>query len=225
MQTINICYNIFGVFMRQRNVKNKKEIINNSKYIILNPNDYLGKWQSVFGNNNPIYIEIGMGKGDFILENAHNNPDINYIGIEKYDSIIALAIKKIEKYDLNNLKLIRMDAVDINNVFSHEIDQIFLNFSDPWPKERHAKRRLTSDIFLNKYDDIFRENALIEMKTDNRGLFEYSLVSFNNNGYLIRNISLDLHNSDITGNIMSEYEKKFSENNNPIYYVKVEKMK
>lgn len=225
MQRIIICYNIFGVFMRQRNVKNKKEIINNSKYIILVPNDYLGKWQSVFGNNNPIYIEIGMGKGDFILENALTNPNINYIGIEKFDSIMALAIKKIEKYDLENLKLIRMDALDINNVFHHEIDQIFLNFSDPWPKERHAKRRLTSDVFLSKYNDIFRKDALIEMKTDNLHLFEYSLISFNRNGYQIENISLDLHHSNITNNIMSEYEKKFSENNNPIYYVRVEKMK
>ena len=223
MHKLNICYNKTGVFMRQRNVKNKKEIINNSKYIVINPEEFVGKWQDVFSNNNPIYIEIGMGKGNFILENAINNPDINYIGIEKYDSIIALAIKKIEKYDLSNLKLIRMDALDINNVFSHEIDRLFLNFSDPWPKERHAKRRLTSEVFLGKYENVFRKNKVIQMKTDNMNLFEYSLVSFNNNGYKIKEISLDLHHSNISNNIMSEYEKKFSENGNLIYYVVAQK--
>ncbi len=209
--------------MRQRNVKNKKEIINNSKYIILNPNEYKSLWQKVFNNLNPIYIEIGMGKGDFILENARRYPNINFIGIEKYDSIIALAIKKIEKNELTNLKLIRMDALNILDVFNHEITKIYLNFSDPWPKERHAKRRLTSNVFLEKYDDVFINYPCIEMKTDNRGLFEYSLISFNENGYLIKEISLDLHNSTIENNIMTEYERKFSEENHCIYYVKVEK--
>ena len=219
----NICYNNIGVFMRQRNVKNKKEIINNSKYIILNPSELKGKWQEIFNNNNPIYIEIGMGKGDFILENAITYPNINYIGIEKYDSIIALAIKKIEKYDLNNLKLIRMDALNIDDVFNKEISKLFLNFSDPWPKPRHVKRRLTSDNFLEKYDNIFKNEKVIEMKTDNQKLFEFSLVSFNKSGYMVIEISLDLHNSDNTNNIMTEYERKFSEKNNRIYYVKVVK--
>lgn len=209
--------------MRQRNVKNKKEIINNSKFIILNPCDYKGKWQKLFNNNNPIYIEIGMGKGDFILENAIRYPNINFIGIEKFDSIIALAIKKIEENELTNLKLIRMDALNILDVFDKEIDKIYLNFSDPWPKERHAKRRLTSNVFLEKYDLIFQNNSVIEMKTDNRGLFEYSLISFNNSGYIIDEISLDLHHSDKENNIMTEYEKKFSQKNNCIYYVKVVK--
>ncbi len=209
--------------MRQRNVKNKKEIINNSKYITLNPKEYRGSFKKLFNNDNPIYIEIGMGKGDFILENALRYPDINFIGIEKYDSIIALAIKKIEGYELNNLKLIRMDALIIDEVFNHEIDKIYLNFSDPWPKERHAKRRLTSNIFLDKYQNIFRNNPIIEMKTDNRNLFEFSLISFNQHGYLIKDISLDLHNSNKDDNIMTEYEKKFSLKNNCIYYVKVEK--
>ena len=209
--------------MRQRNVKNKKEIINNSRYIILNPSDYKKKWSILFDNDNPIYIEIGMGKGDFILENALKYPNINFIGIEKYDSIIALAIKKIEKYDIPNLKLIRMDALVIDEVFLKEIDKLFLNFSDPWPKPRHTKRRLTSDVFLEKYDKIFKKESIIEMKTDNQNLFEYSLISFNNNGYKIDEISLDLHKSDITNNIMTEYERKFSEKNNRIYYVKVVK--
>ena len=211
--------------MRQRNVKNKKEIINNSKYIVSNPYEYFGSWNSVFNNNKPIYIEIGMGKGDFILENAIRYPDINFIGIEKYDSIIALAIKKIDKYDLDNLRLIRMDALNISKVFNREIDKIFLNFSDPWPKERHAKRRLTSNVFLEKYENIFLHNPVIEMKTDNRGLFEYSLISFNENKYKIKEISLDLHNSNKENNIMTEYERKFSLDNKCIYYVKVEKIR
>ena len=209
--------------MRQRNVKNKEEIINSSKYIILNPKEYLGKWSKLFNNSNPIYIEIGMGKGDFILENAKRYPNINFIGIEKYDSIIALAIKKIEVEEISNLKLIRMNALEINEVFSHEIDKIYLNFSDPWPKPRHAKRRLTSEVFLEKYDNLFKNDKIIEMKTDNRNLFEFSLISFNDFGYSIKEISLDLHHSDIENNIMTEYERKFSLNNNAIYYVKVVK--
>lgn len=211
--------------MRQRNVKNKKEIINNSKYIILNPSEYLGNWKKLFNNSNPIYIEIGMGKGDFILENAIKYPNINFIGIEKFDSIIALAIKKIEKFDLCNLKLIRMDALNICDVFSKEIDKLYLNFSDPWPKERHAKRRLTSSVFLEKYDNIFKKKPVIEMKTDNRGFFEFSLISFNNHGYKINDISLDLHHSKIENNIMTEYERKFSLEKHCIYYVKVEKIR
>lgn len=209
--------------MRQRNVKNKKDIINNSKYIISNPKNYYKKWSELFNNSNPIYIEIGMGKGEFILNNALKYPNINFIGIEKFDSIMALAIKKIEEYELNNLKLIRMDAMDISDVFHKEIDKIYLNFSDPWPKKRHIKRRLTSDVFLNKYDEIFKDNKVIEMKTDNRNLFEYSLISFNENNYLIKEISLDLHQSNIEDNIMTEYERKFSSNNNTIYYVKASK--
>ena len=209
--------------MRQRNVKNKKEIIGSSSYIVLEPEKYQCEWHKVFKNNNPIYIEIGMGKGDFIIENAKRYTDINFIGIEKYDSIMALAIKKIEKENLNNLKLIRMDALSINDVFKKEIDKIYLNFSDPWPKKRHAKRRLTSEIFLSKYDDILKKNCAIEMKTDNQNLFEYSLVSFNEQDYKIKEISLDLHNSDKDNNIMTEYEAKFSKENKKIYYVKVVK--
>lgn len=209
--------------MRQRNVKNKKEIINNSKYIVSNPSEYRGSWGKLFNNSGPIYIEIGMGKGDFILGNALKYPNINFIGIEKFDSIMALAIKKIENTELNNLKLIRMDALNIEEVFDREIDKIFLNFSDPWPKDRHAKRRLTSDKFLDRYDNLFKNNRVIEMKTDNQGLFEYSLISFSNYGYIIKEISLDLHKSNISDNIMTEYERKFSSLNNRIYYVKVEK--
>ncbi len=209
--------------MRQRNVKMKKEIIASSKYIILEPKENKGKWQEVFKNNNPIYLEIGMGKGDFLLENAKRYPNINFIGIEKFDSIMALAIKKIEDNTLENLKLIRMDALNLDEVFDHEIKKIYLNFSDPWPKPRHAKRRLTSSVFLDKYDKIFQDIHEIEMKTDNQGLFEYSLISFSENQYLIEEISLDLHHSLKENNIMTEYERKFSSLNNRIYYVKVKK--
>ena len=209
--------------MRQRNVKNKEQIINCSYYIIHNPSELKGKWNILFGNNNPIYIEIGMGKGKFILENALKYPNINFIGIEKYDSIIALAIKKIENYKLANLKLIRMDAMDIDNVFNKEIDKIYLNFSDPWPKKRHLKRRLTSPLFLNKYDSLFKQKNIIEMKTDNRKLFEYSLINFNENNYKIMKISLDLHKDNIVDNIMTEYEERFIMSNSIIYYVNVEK--
>ena len=164
-----------------------------------------------------------MGKGKFILENAMKYPNINFIGIEKFDSIMALAIKKIDDYKLDNLKLIRMDAHDIDNAFDKEIDKIYLNFSDPWPKARHEKRRLTSSVFLDKYDNIFKNNRIIEMKTDNEILFEYSLISFNNHGYKIKEINLNLHKDIVIDNIMTEYEEKFSKLNNVIYYVKVEK--
>ena len=209
--------------MRQRNVKNKESIINNSRYIILSPTDYIGCWHKLFQNNNPIYIEIGMGKGNFILENARRYPNINFIGIERYDSIIALALKKIEKEDLSNLRVIRMDANIIEEVFDKEVDKIYLNFSDPWPKKRHINRRLTSSVFLSKYENIFRKEKNIEMKTDNRNLFEYSLVSLSNFGYIINDISLDLHHSDYPDNIETEYEEKFSKQDNLIYYVKATK--
>lgn len=207
--------------MRQRNVKNKENIINNSRYIILSPNDYIGCWNKLFQNDNPIYVEIGMGKGQFILENAKRYPDINFIGIEKFDSIMALALKKIDKEELTNLRVIRMDANIIEKVFHKEVDKIFLNFSDPWPKKRHINRRLTSEVFLSKYENVFNGEKIIEMKTDNRNLFEYSLVSLTNFGYKINDISLDLHNSDYPLNIETEYEEKFSKKNNLIYYVNV----
>jgi tRNA (guanine-N7-)-methyltransferase len=203
--------------MRLRNVKNAKEKINNSNYIILNPNDYKGKWNKLFNNNNPIHIEIGMGKGKFILENALRYPNINFIGIEKYDSVIVKAIEKIEDYKLNNLKLIRCDALILNDIFDKEIDTIYLNFSDPWPKERHSKRRLTSNVFLNIYDSLFKDNKTIIMKTDNRKLFEYSIESLSEYGYKLRNICLDLHNSFIKDIITTEYEERFINKNMIIY--------
>lgn len=209
--------------MRQRNVKNKEMIISNSRYIILSPTEYINCWHTLFGNNHPIYVEIGMGKGNFIIENAKRYPKINFIGIERYDSILAIALKKMDKEELPNLKVIRMDANIIEKVFNHEIDKIFLNFSDPWPKKRHVERRLTSKTFLDKYENVFVNKKLIEMKTDNRNLFEYSLVSLSNNGYLIDDVSLDLHHSEYPFNIMTEYEEKFSKQDNIIYYVNASK--
>ena len=222
MQRQVICYNKVGDFMRLRNVKNKQEIMEKATNLIINPKDYIGKWNEVFGNNNPIYIEIGMGKGDFIIENAKTYPNINFIGIEKFDSVIVRAIEKVPE-DLTNLKLIRMDAKEIDEVFSKEVERIFLNFSDPWPKKRHHDRRLTSHIFLKKYDSIFKNDNVIYQKTDNRDLFEYSLISMSTYGYKIEDISLDLHNSNYEDIIMTEYEKRFVEKGNNIYYVVVKK--
>lgn len=207
--------------MRVRNVKNKEEIISNSMYTMEEPYLYKGKWKNVFNNDNPIYLEIGMGKGKFILENAKSNPNINYIGIEKNGSVLSYAIKKIEEYKLSNLKLICFDANKIDELFNKDIDLLYLNFSDPWPKNRHEKRRLTSNSFLEKYDKIFKKDKKIEMKTDNQGLFEYSLTSLVNNGYKIEDISLDLTNKENFINVRTEYEEKYILKNNRIYYLKV----
>lgn len=204
--------------MRLRNVKNKQEIMDSSNYLITNPFDYIGKWNTVFGNCNPIHLEIGTGKGNFITGKALNNPDINFIGIEKFDSVIARCLEKIPD-GLPNLKIIRMNALEIDKVFKKEIATIYLNFSDPWPKKRWYKRRLTSSIFLDKYDSLFQNDACIIQKTDNTELFEYSICSLSRHGYTITDISFDLHHSEIKDNIMTEYEEKFSKKGNPIYYL------
>lgn len=208
--------------MRLRNVKNKEEILNNSSYFISNGEEYIGKWEELFGNNNPIYIEIGMGKGKFIIENAVKYPGINFIGIEKYDSVIAKSLPKIPD-GLNNLVILRLDALNIDKVFSHEVSRIYLNFSDPWPKVRHSLRRLSSKVFLAKYDNIFKDKMQICMRTDNRDLFVYSLLSFSEYGYTLKKLSLDLHSEEIDNLITTEYEDKFSGKGMPIYAVVVEK--
>ena len=195
--------------MRLKNVKGANDIIVKGIYYIDNPSIYKGKWNKLFNNNNPIYIELGMGKGDFIINNAIKYPNINFIGIEKYDSVIVRAIQKSNELELNNLKLIRLDVINIDTIFDKEIDKIYLNFSDPWPKKRHAKRRLTSNIFLDKYSKIFKNNYIIEMKTDNIDLFNYSVESLKNYGYVIEYITNDLHSENID-NIETEYEHKFS---------------
>ena len=196
--------------MRLKNVKGASETIKASNYVILNPEDYKGKWEEVFNNTNPIHIEIGMGKGDFIIGMAKMYPNINFIGIEMYDSVIVKAVQKLENENISNIKLIRMDARLIEDIFDKEIDLIYLNFSDPWPKKRCVKRRLTHERFLNRYENIFKNKKTIYMKTDNVDLFTFSLESLSDFGYKLKNISLDLHNSDFENNIMTEYEKKFS---------------
>lgn len=208
--------------MRLRNVKNKEEILNNSSYFMGTGEEFIGKWSNVFKNNNPIYVEIGMGKGKFIIENAIKYPNINFIGIEKYDSVVAKCLPKIPE-GLDNLKILRMDALNIDNVFLKEIDRIYLNFSDPWPKVRHSLRRLSSKVFLKKYDSIFKNDKEICMRTDNRDLFVYSLLSFSEYGYVLRKLSLDLHGEDIDNLITTEYEDKFSDKGMPIYAVVVDK--
>lgn len=208
--------------MRLRNVKNASSIVDNCSYVLKNYKDYKGKYKKLFNNNKPIHIEIGMGKGNFIIEMAKKYPNINFIGIEKYDSVIVRAIDKIDE-EIPNLKLIRMDATEIEDVFDKEIDTIYLNFSDPWPKNRHEDRRLTSLKFLKRYDSIFKNSKNIIMKTDNRKLFEFSLTSFVNYDYKIENISLNLYNDDIKNNVQTEYENKFHNMGMPIYMVIVKK--
>ena len=194
--------------MRLKNVKGANDIIIKGTYYVSNPYEYKTNWHKLFNNNNPIYIEIGMGKGDFIIENAKRYPNINFIGIEKYDSVIVRAIQKSNELELNNLKIVRIDANKLNEIFDKEIDTIYLNFSDPWPKDRHAKRRLTSPVFLNIYDNIFKDTKRIIMKTDNIDLFNYSLDTLNEHGYEIIFKTNDLNCLD-ESNIMTEYETKF----------------
>lgn len=210
--------------MRLKNIKGASERILEGKYFINNPNEYKGKWHKLFNNNNPIYIEIGMGKGNFIIKNAIENPNINYIGIEMYDSVILRAVEKTNELELNNLYLIRTDARLIEDVFDKEIDLIYLNFSDPWPKERHAKRRLTSTRFLARYDNIFRGDNHIIMKTDNLDLFNYSVDSLKEYGYTINEISNDLH-KEKDNIITTEYEDKFTSKGMKINYFVASKVR
>lgn len=209
--------------MRFRNVKNKEEIINHSKSFIKNPMDYKGKWKEIFRNDNKeLYIEVGMGKGKFIVENAKRYPDINFIGIEKFDSVLARALEKVEE-PLPNLFMIRLDANKIQEVFDKEIDRIYLNFSDPWPKKRHAKRRLTSHELLKQYDTVFKEEKTIYFRTDNRKLFEFSLESLSTYGYVLKDIKLNLHSEEEEDLITTEYEDRFVKLKNRIYEVKAYK--
>ncbi len=194
--------------MRVRNVKDKDKILLEASNVISNYQDYCGKWSSVFKNNNPIYLEIGPGKCKHLYLQAKANPNINYIGLEQNASIVAIALSKMEE-KLDNLILINANAKDLDTIFNHEIDLLFLNFSDPWPKKRHAKRRLTSDVFLKVYDGLFTGIPHIIMKTDNDNLFAYSLESLKEYGYTLDRVEYDLHKTDIS-NVETEYEHKFS---------------
>lgn len=206
--------------MRLKHVKGAEEKVVESPYVIKDIKK--GEFNKYFKNNNPIHLEIGMGKGDFIIEKAKQNPNINFIGLEKQASVLIRALEKQEVLKLENLYFLNKDAKDINEIFEKEIDTLYLNFSDPWPKERHAKRRLTSDVFLEKYETIFKDTKHIEMKTDNKRLFEYSIKTLTNNNYKIIDIRLNLHEDDID-NIETEYERKFSSKGFPIYKIEVSK--
>ncbi len=207
--------------MRMRKKKNCAERMERCTEVwIKNPQDYKGSWCNLFGNNNPIHIEIGCGKGRFITETAKVNPDINYIAIEKVEDVIVMAMEKATEAELKNVVFVDMDAEKIEEVFEKgEIQRIYLNFSDPWKKNKQAKRRLTHKNFLDKYKLVLNAGDYIYFKTDNRALFEFSLNSFAEEDFKMQNISLDLHNSKFEGNIMTEYEQRFAEQGMPIYRV------
>lgn len=212
-----------SVIMRLRNLKNRYEIIDNCPFLVRSVEEYIGKWHDMFPNsNNPIHVEIGMGKGQFIYNMAKTYPDINFIGVEKYDNVMARAINKMTE-PLPNLLLINTDACNLKYIFDHEIDVIYLNFSDPWPKNRHELRRLTSKPFLEIYDVLFNNEKVIIQKTDNIGLFGYSISSLSKYGYTLERVSLDLHHEEDIPNIMTEYEEKFSNDGVMINYLYAKK--
>lgn len=204
--------------MRLRHIRGAEEAIANSPYVIQNPEEYRGRFQRFFGNDGPIRIEVGMGKGKFLMELACANPTVNYIGIERYSSVLLRALQKREELEISNIYFMCQDAKKLAEIFAPgEIDRIYLNFSDPWPKDRHAKRRLTSLEFMKVYDQILKKEGTIEFKTDNQDLFSYSLESIPQAGWRIDASTRDLHHSSmLQGNVMTEYETKFAAMGNPI---------
>ena len=209
--------------MRLRNIPGSREAIAESQYVIHEEETRAGSWHEIFGNDHPIHIEVGSGKGAFITGMAKQNPTINYIGIDIQKSVLSYALDKVLEADVPNIKLLWVDGDSLTNYFEDgEIDQLYLNFSDPWPKKRHEKRRLTYKSFLDTFKQILPEHGEIHFKTDNRGLFEYSLVSFSQYGMTLKGVWLDLHASDFEGNVMTEYEKKFSSKGQVIYRVEAQ---
>lgn len=205
--------------MRLRNIRGADQIIQESDWVIQEPEKQKGNWNLIFLNENPIHIEIGMGKGKFIIKMAKEFPNINFIGIEKYTSVLLRGIQKLEDEKIDNLKFLCIDAENLPNIFDEgEVKKIYLNFSDPWPKDRHAKRRLPSKEFLARYDKILNRQGTIEFKTDNRGLFDFALEELEPAGWNLVNKTYDLHHDQEMnkGNIMTEYEEKFSSIGNPI---------
>lgn len=205
--------------MRLRNITGSREVIGESRFVVHQPENYKGKWKQVFGNDRPVRVEIGMGKGRFLMDLARLHPEINFVGIEKYSSVLLRAIQKMELEELPNIRFIRMDAEKITEVFGEEeIERIYLNFSDPWPKDRHAGRRLESRQFLERYDRILKKDGIIEFKTDNRILFDFAVEEAKPAGWSIAALTYDLHADAglCEGNIMTEYEEKFSAQGNPI---------
>jgi tRNA (guanine-N7-)-methyltransferase len=210
--------------MRLRKVKNALEIVESSPYYISSPGDYKASFAELFGNNNPICLEIGMGKGDFIIGMAEKYPNINFIGLEKFESVMVRAVQKLVDYDLPNLKVIKDDALNLPLIFDKEIDTIYLNFSDPWPKNKHAKRRLTSPTFLSIYDSVFKGSPHIIQKTDNIYLFAYSLSELSKYGYILDKVSLNLANEEYDkDNVQTEYESKFRKDSVKINYLDAHK--
>lgn len=207
--------------MRVRNRKGATELLEaHPQYVMLNPVDAKGRWQEIFGNDHPIHVEVGSGKGAFVSGMAKANPEINYIGIDIQKSVLSYALDKVLATDVPNIKLLWVDGSDLTDYFEEgEIDRLYLNFSDPWPKKRHEKRRLTYQSFLTTYQQILPENGEIHFKTDNRGLFEYSLVSFSQYGMKLKGVWLDLHASDFEDNVLTEYEQKFANKGQVIYRV------
>lgn len=196
----------------------KEELANFPHIIVQEPSLHKGKWQQLFENKNPIYIEVGTGKGQFLTGMAQKYSDINFIGVEKYDSVLLTALERVKNLELTNLKFLNEDVVELLQFFdANEISRVFINFTDPWPKKRHEKRRLTYKDYLSLYETVLHSDGEIHLKTDNQGLFEYSLESFSRYGLMIKNVSLDLHKSDYEGNIMTEYEEKFSNKGMRIY--------
>ncbi len=205
--------------MRLRNIPAAADAIANSEYCILDYTEHKGHWHEIFGNNNPIAMEIGMGKGRFLMDLAALHPDINYIGVERYGSVLYRALQKMDENPLANVRFLCINAEILPEIFeAGELDQIYLNFSDPWPKDRHAKRRLTSREFLARYDQILKKDGHLEFKTDNRPLFDFSLEEVKEAGWNLDAYTYDLHHDDKMneGNIMTEYEEKFSSIGNPI---------
>ena len=207
--------------MRLRNVPGSREMIENNKYAIKNPETLRGGWRTDLFKKSPdskLYIEIGMGKGRFIMTHASENPDISYVGIEKFSSVLVRALEKRPLLESDNLYFIRFDAEYITSIFgNNEVNRIYLNFSDPWPKDRHAKRRLTSKQFLDRYRQILSADGEVIFKTDNRTLFDFSLEQVSLAGWNLIDSTYDLHKSELnTGNIMTEYEERFSAEGCPI---------
>lgn len=206
--------------MRLRNIPGAGEVVSNSTFCIQNPVELKGKWAEFLENDNPIHIEIGMGKGRFLMDLAALHPDINYIGIERYTSVLLRAVQKIEETPLPNVHFLCIDAATLPDIFAkEEVDRIYLNFSDPWPKDRHARRRLTSHEFLDRYYQFLKKDGRLEFKTDNQDLFTFSLEEIENSKtWMLDASTRDLHHDEVLneGNIMTEYEEKFSSKGNPI---------
>ncbi|WP_404453719.1 tRNA (guanosine(46)-N7)-methyltransferase TrmB [Virgibacillus necropolis] len=209
--------------MRQRNKPWADDFLQEHRELVIaEPKENKSKWKEVFGNTNPIHLEIGTGKGQFIVGMAKQYPNINFIGIEMAKSIIVDAAQKVKDSEQKNVILLNENANDLEELFAeNEVSTIYLNFSDPWPKNRHEKRRLSYHTFLAKYERLLTKNSDLIMKTDNRSLFEYSLVSFSKYGLQLKEVSLDLHQLDDPTNVMTEYEEKFSSKGQPIYRCQV----